>query len=541
MRKFGRTFELKIATGPSWKEGEVITIKPPLRVDFDIVRNNSTSANKASFKIYNLGRRTRKILEDLKPGKWHGIQFLAGYGDAPPLVFYGDFHKAPTSHAYPNYITQIDALDGNFATSNSAIEKQLSYSMPLTHVQLFRDLIKLLLPLDPEQIPYIGAFPDQFKLPLSFPGGGNVWEEIKRYTADKCFIDNGRFIALQPDEWIGKNGNQYYEDGRKKEAKAGTVFEISSHTGLTRTPTKDGENYVADMIFEPRLSVGSYVALRSATDPTLNIGWIVRGIKHSGDVTDKGEKWTTVATLYPTEEIKLGESEESDENKEPDIKEKSSSEIDLKALLDSWKKDVFFNLHCHLLGTIQAFNSKTQTATITINHLASIDGTKTGEYGILKGVPVFMPAGGDATLSMPVKKGDTCLVLFSDRDITEWKINDDLNAKPDIPRAHNYNDALAIVGFRSPGKKGDPDKEEDDQKPRDAELRHAGAVIAASADSLVSIRNENEKTSLHALLTSLVECLKKFQVNINTGVVMPGIVDELNNSIQKGQLDKLLK
>lgn len=95
--------------------------------------------------------------------------------------------------------------------------------------------------------------------------------------------------------------------------------------------------------------------------------------------------------------------------------------------------------------------------------------------------------------------------------------------------------AFPIVGFRSPSKPRDTYSE------TDAELRNGGAVIGAGTKGLVSIRNEDEKTSLHALLTSLIDCLKKFQVNTNTGLVIPAIVTELEESIKQDQLNKLLR
>jgi len=209
----------------------------------------------------------------------------------------------------------------------------------------------------------------------------------------------------------------------------------------------------------------------------------------------------------------------------------SASQIDLKTLMDIHKREIFTNLHCHKLGTIQEFDPDTQTATITINHKADVGGVIT-DYPELYDVPVFVPAGGGAALTMPIAKGDPCLVLFSDRDIGTWFSQGYTDAVPPTRRKHSIADGLAIVGFR-PSTNPVPDYNADD-----AELRNEGAVLAACDDGLVRIQSKNGE-SLHGLLAELITCLENLTMDTNTGKRITPTDADLTNI--KSKLDNLLQ
>jgi hypothetical protein len=127
--------------------------------------------------------------------------------------------------------------------------------------------------------------------------------------------------------------------------------------------------------------------------------------------------------------------------------ESFAAQLDLKTLLSIHKRELFTSLHCLKSGTIQEFFPETQTSTITINHKFML-GETIGDYPELVDVPVFVPAGGQAALTMPIQKGDFCIVLFSDRDISAWLTHGKTDALPPTRRKHSIADGFAIVGFR---------------------------------------------------------------------------------------------
>ena len=67
---------------------------------------------------------------------------------------------------------------------------------------------------------------------------------------------------------------------------------------------------------------------------------------------------------------------------------------------------------------------------------------------VLNAVPVIWPRSGGASLTFPVKSGDGCLILFTQRSIDEYKSSGEVSTPLD-PRAFDLSDAVAIMGFVS--------------------------------------------------------------------------------------------
>ena len=132
-----------------------------------------------------------------------------------------------------------------------------------------------------------------------------------------------------------------------------------------------------------------------------------------------------------------------------------TNDPDLKSLLSQMVQGVFYGLNCHQLGTIVSFDSTKQTAVVSINVLRTVPDNsvtpavfKTVPYPQLLDLPVFIASGGTGALTFPITAGDTCLVLFNDRDIDTWFSTGGVSA-PNSQRAHDLSDGLALVGFRS--------------------------------------------------------------------------------------------
>lgn len=122
-------------------------------------------------------------------------------------------------------------------------------------------------------------------------------------------------------------------------------------------------------------------------------------------------------------------------------------EPDLNSLLAQLKLDVLFSLNCHQVGSVVSFNAANQTAEIQLSMLRVV-GDRTVRYPVLVDCPVFVHTGGSACITMPVQAGDTCLVLFNDRNLDSWFSTGNTVA-PNNRRAHDLSDGLALVGFRN--------------------------------------------------------------------------------------------
>lgn len=132
---------------------------------------------------------------------------------------------------------------------------------------------------------------------------------------------------------------------------------------------------------------------------------------------------------------------------------KDLNDPDLVTVLEAAKRDLSVKLNAVNIGIIKAFNAANQTASIQIALKQVIgvapDGTRTiKEHPLLLECPVMTLFGGDSFLSMPIQAGDTCIVLFNDREIDNWLYDGGIQT-PSTPRLHSIADAIAIVGIRS--------------------------------------------------------------------------------------------
>lgn len=98
-------------------------------------------------------------------------------------------------------------------------------------------------------------------------------------------------------------------------------------------------------------------------------------------------------------------------------------------------------------GIIQSFDPDAVTCTVQVA-LRGVSGNESVELPPLVDVPVIFPRGGGCTLTFPVKAGDECLLIFSDRCIDFWWQAGGVQETVS-PRQHDLSDAFAIVGPQS--------------------------------------------------------------------------------------------
>jgi len=103
---------------------------------------------------------------------------------------------------------------------------------------------------------------------------------------------------------------------------------------------------------------------------------------------------------------------------------------------------------------------------------------------VVSDVPVVWPRSGGAQMTMPVKRGDTVLLVFADRSIDNWLAQGG-EIEPDDRRQHDISDAVAIPGlvsFADWG--GDPEPSENND---DVLLRYAGSKVRIKPNGDVEV------------------------------------------------------
>lgn len=122
-------------------------------------------------------------------------------------------------------------------------------------------------------------------------------------------------------------------------------------------------------------------------------------------------------------------------------------------LLDAAKRSSHAELNCCQIGEIVSFDPATQSATVklVLKKIAAINPDSTRvlrSYPLLANVPVHFNFGGGSFISMPIATGDTCIVLFSDKDFDNWFVNGGEPAPASL-RMHDLSHGICIVGIKN--------------------------------------------------------------------------------------------
>lgn len=73
-------------------------------------------------------------------------------------------------------------------------------------------------------------------------------------------------------------------------------------------------------------------------------------------------------------------------------------------------------------------------------------------YPLLINVPIVFPCAGDYAITLPVQKGDECLVIFSDLSYDNWWVSGGVQ-NPVEQRRHDLSDGFAVFGLRNQRKR----------------------------------------------------------------------------------------
>ena len=106
-------------------------------------------------------------------------------------------------------------------------------------------------------------------------------------------------------------------------------------------------------------------------------------------------------------------------------------------------------------GIVKGVNLVAQTVTVQIalqGKISDENGEAWVNMPLLQDVPIVWPRAGGFALTLPVKAGDECLVVFGDRCIDSWWQSGGVQ-KPMDERTHDLSDAFAVFGITSQPRK----------------------------------------------------------------------------------------
>lgn len=141
------------------------------------------------------------------------------------------------------------------------------------------------------------------------------------------------------------------------------------------------------------------------------------------------------------------------------------------------------NIRVCMPAKIETYDYKTQKASIKIDMKELYSDKSEVDYPVVSGVPVIFPNSGGASITMPVKTGDTCLVMFADRDISGWLLG---GQKPESLRSHALTDAVAILGLKPFTKTSNAENNDD------LLISYAGSSIKLKPSGVIVIESTKE-------------------------------------------------
>jgi hypothetical protein len=106
------------------------------------------------------------------------------------------------------------------------------------------------------------------------------------------------------------------------------------------------------------------------------------------------------------------------------------------------------DLHSAMPGEVVSFNPSTQMADVQPalkRKFVTSQGTRVEALPVIPNVPVVFPRSSNAIVYFPLQKGDSVLLIFSERSIDRWAQNGGV-VDPADTRKHSLSDALCIPG-----------------------------------------------------------------------------------------------
>lgn len=183
-------------------------------------------------------------------------------------------------------------------------------------------------------------------------------------------------------------------------------------------------------------------------------------------------------------------------------------------VLDEVRRQIMIDLNCHAIAKIEKVDYENQTVDAQIAYDKTIlvrnsngDYDKTfPPYSLLVKIPFVHLRGGKTGLSLPIQVGDDALIIFNDRDYSNWYRGSNKGGPPSN-RLHNMSDAIAIVGLSS---KISNLSQYDNTNPV---LYNEQTKVTVKKDK---VKIENSSDSLGVILAGLVSDLSDLSTQISS-------------------------
>lgn len=123
----------------------------------------------------------------------------------------------------------------------------------------------------------------------------------------------------------------------------------------------------------------------------------------------------------------------------------------LAAILTASADERLAGVNVSIPARVESYDSSEQSIDakplIKRGYLSEGQTRATESLPIITSVPVVFPGAGDYSITFPIAKGDTVLLIFSQFSLDKW-LNSGGEVDPDDDRRFHISDAIAIPGLR---------------------------------------------------------------------------------------------
>lgn len=258
-----------------------------LDVRFRVERTARLEVNTAQVEIVNLGPDTRARIANVAPlvvaTEFRQLTVEAGYRDDFGLIFQGDVTRVSSEHRPPEWLTVVEAGDGEAAmrTSFTVASIPPGSSVGDLMAQIVGDMgvagEKVVARLKARDFP--GAVKELQRGFAAADHSADLLREVSAITGLDLSIQNGEVIALAPGE-----------------TTSDPALLLAADSGLSGAPRRaEGGVVLARALLHPGIHPGRRIVLQSSVTQG---DFVVGRVVYTGDTTANDE-WTAEMELWP--------------------------------------------------------------------------------------------------------------------------------------------------------------------------------------------------------------------------------------------------
>jgi len=161
--------------------------------------------------------------------------------------------------------------------------------------------------------------------------------------------------------------------------------------------------------------------------------------------------------------------------------------LSLQTVVTEMVSNILSGVHTAIPAIIDSYDHSTMLCNARPSINTTFEDGVVVATPMIYNVPVLFPRSRFAAITFPLERGDSVLLVFSERSLDEW-ISNGGTTTPDDPRRHDMSDAVAIPGCFHSGAGKLPTNNEDMEiqyRNQSITIKQNGNVITGNTQSKV--------------------------------------------------------